>query len=53
MLLGDANPNTLIALDGVNNAIAGFEGNDNIYGEVEMILSLATRVMILFALEGE
>ncbi|NMG60849.1 calcium-binding protein, partial [Geitlerinema sp. P-1104] len=32
LLFGDANPNTLIALDGVNNAIAGFEGNDNIYG---------------------
>lgn len=33
VLIGDANANTLVARDGVNNALAGLEGNDNIFGE--------------------
>ncbi len=32
VLIGNANANTLIARDGVNNALAGLEGNDNIFG---------------------
>ncbi len=32
VLIGDANANTLVARDGVNNALAGLEGNDNILG---------------------